>query len=411
MRNCFHLLIFCMLCGINASAQQGVYKQLQKLKGISIATKQHADFKEYYEIMVEQPLDHFSNTGEIFKQRIYIGINDADAPTVIETQGYAIGNTVKPTYMPNCNVINVEHRYYGKSLPDSMDWTYLTIKQAAYDCHHVRQLLGKVLKGKWMSTGISKGGQMAVAYKMYFPNDVDAVLAHVTPIKNGVNDDRLGQYLHNVQMTECGAKVYALQKFIFNNKPTFLNAFNRMVLSDFDNETVLDYMLLEYPFAFFQNCASCDSIPDTTAAAYQILGDMMRVVPPRFYSKSFKPSLEPSFYMFYHELGYYEYDLAPYKQWLKNDSYANNTFAPDVPIVFDSTYLHQLNKFIGTPAADNIIFVYGEMDPYTALRANSKHVFIVSNGCHKSRVQELSAKQKGEVFSLLSTWLNYEVGY
>ncbi|MDP1818237.1 MAG: hypothetical protein Q8K92_27535, partial [Leadbetterella sp.] len=100
--------------------------------------------------------------------------------------------------------------------------------------------------------------------------------------------------------------------------------------------------------------------------------------------------------MFYHELGYYEYNLSPFKKWLSSDSYPNNIFAPqNATINFDTTYLTSLNKFINSPTTEKLIFVYGEFDPYTSTRPifdNNKNCLtvIAKNGCHKSRVADLT---------------------
>jgi hypothetical protein len=168
---------------------------------------------------------------------------------------------------------------------------------------------------------------------------------------------------------------------------------------------------LEYPFAFYQNCFDSKLIPDTTASAATIIDEIVTVVSPRFYSDAFRSKLEPSFYMFYHELGYYEYDLASVKKWLANDNYPNNIFAPqNSNISFDSDYLTSINKFIGASSTEKLIFIYGERDPYTSIQAeigNNKKVakFIVKNGCHKSRIADLTKEQQQEIHELLSSWL------
>lgn len=414
----FVILLFPLL----SFAQQPPNQQLQSIPGITITQVKHNDFKEYYEIMVEQPLDHFNATGKIFKQRIFVGINNPLVPTIMETEGYAVNRPVMPGFMQGCNYVAVEHRYFGKSVPDNMDWTYLTIKQAAYDLHHIRELLKTVLTGKWMSTGISKGGQTAIAYKMHFPNDVDATLAYVTPIKNSINDSRITSRMDSLAKTDAGKKVYAFQKDAFKNKAVLLRAFDVLVQNKgykfgrLKNETVLEYMLLEYPFAFFQNGGDSSVIPPVTASAQQVLDEIINVVPVWFFTETFRPKLQPSFYMFYHELGYYEYNLAPVKQWLSAKSYPNNIFAPqNITIAFDPTYLKDLQKFIGNAATANLIFIYGELDPYTAAQApvdNNKNCLklIVKSGSHKSRIADLSAEQQHEVYKRLSEWLQWPVG-
>lgn len=395
---------------------------IHDIKGIIVTQKPNSDFKEYFEVMVDQPLDHFNSTGKIFKQRIFVGLNNKSVPTVMETEGYAIGTTSLPGFMKDCNYISVEHRYFGRSVPDSLDWNCLTIKQAASDLHHIRELFGQIFKGKWMTTGISKGGQTAIAYKMYFPNDVDATLAYVTPIKNGLNDTRFTDYLNSNLKTECGKKILDFQQFAFRNKKKLLNQFNNYVqqkkytFGKMNNEKVFEYLLLEYPFAFYQNCFDCKLIPDTTATTAAIIEEVVSVVSPKFFSEAFRSKLEPSFYMFYNELGYYEYDLRRFKQWLSSGNYPNNIFAPqNVVPNFDTTYLASLNTFITSPTTEKIIFVYGEFDPYTSASPkfdNNKNclVLIAKNGCHKSRVEDLSKEQQEVIFKQLSTWLQWTIG-
>jgi PS-10 peptidase S37 len=413
---------FLLILSFPVSAQFSIKEQLQKIKGVSFELIESKNFKECYVVYVDQPLDHFGSDKQIFRQRIYIGFNNVLAPTVMETEGYATGTIVQPEFIKECNVINIEHRYYGKSLPDSLIWQYLTIRQAAYDCHHIKELFGSIFKGKWMTTGISKGGQTAVAYKMYFPDDADATIAYVTPVKKSINDNRLNEHLVKLSQTECGKKVYAFQKAAFINKAELLKEFNKQMADKkfhfgaLSNEVIFEYMLLEYPFAFFQNCFDCKLIPAPEESSEKTIKEIISVVPPRFYSDAFKKKLEPSFYMFYNELGYYEYDIEPFKKWLSKENYPNNIFAPaNSNIQFHGEYLKSLNSFIEKNPG-KIIFIYGEFDPYTALQPvlsdnSSSLKLIVKNGCHKSRINDLSPAQQKEIFTRLSKWLNWPAGY
>jgi len=410
------LLFLGILLPLLAFPQSTLLQQLRGLKGISITQKENKGFKEYYEIMIEQPLDHF-NPSATFQQRIYFGFNDPDLPTVMETEGYAISNISKPQFISDCNVVSAEHRYFGKSAPAGLDWNYLTIKQAASDLHQIRGLFGTILKGKWITTGASKGGQTAIAYKMYFHADADATIAYVTTVKNSIEDKRLAGYMNSISKTENGKKVFAFQRAAFRNKAALLKEFdiyaknNNLNFPALKNEAVLDYLLLEYPFAFFQNCFNADLIPDSTASATKIIEEITGVVPPRFYSDKFRARLQPSFYMFYHELGYYEYEIESLNQWLSQTEYPNSIFAPPtITAVFDPSYLKALDKFITDPARTRIIFIYGELDPYTSLRPALDikadcYTYIVKNGCHKSRFNDLTKEQQTEIHAALSKWL------
>jgi hypothetical protein len=402
---------------------QTMYDQLKNISGLTVVRKDNLHFKEYFEVFIDQPLDHFNPQSKLFKQLLCVGINNVSAPTVLETEGYAIANPATPSTLKGCNLILAEHRYFGRSAPDSLDWSFLTVKQAAYDCHAIKEALGKLFKGKWMTMGISKGGQTALSYKMYFPEDVQATLAYVTPVKKSNNDPRIGEFFNSISKTENGKKVFAFQKFAFRNKNALLKEFDNYVnekgytFEKMQNETVLEYLLLEYPFAFFQNGVNCKLIPDTiTSSAAKIIEEIVSVVPPRFYSDAFRKKLEPAFYMFYHELGYYEYNLEPVKQWLSQESYPNCIFAPqNCAITFDAGYIALLNKFVWNPSTKGIVFVYGELDPYTSTQAffeknDNILKFIVKNGCHKSRIKDLASDQQQKVYKQLSSWLKWKVG-
>ena len=64
------------------------------------------------------------------------------------------------------NQLFVEHRYFGKSVPDSVTWQDLTVENAAADQHHIVQIFKKIYTQKWVSTGISKGGETALYHRM-----------------------------------------------------------------------------------------------------------------------------------------------------------------------------------------------------------------------------------------------------
>jgi hypothetical protein len=416
----FLLIIILLVCPAVLSCQESCKSLLENIKGLTVKEIENAEFKECYEIMFDQPIDHFNKSGGGFKQQVIVGINDVKAPVVMITEGYAIGKMIKPDFIKDCNVVYVEHRFFGKSKPDVMDWNFLTIKQAAYDLHEIHGQFSKVFKGKWLTTGASKSGQTAIAYKMYFPQDADAAVVYATPVKKSVNDNRITDHLNSILKSDCGKKVTAFQKFILRNKNVMYTEFEKYAgeknytFNKIRSQKAFEYMILEYPFSFFQNCNDCRLIPDTLSSPASIIAALSAVVPPKFYSDDFISRLEPSFYMFYHELGYYEYDAGSFKQWLSGDTYPNSVFSPEAIRHFDNSYLTAINKFIGDPKTERIIFIYGENDPYTGAQPfiNCKECLkmIVENGCHKSRLDDLDDNQKKEIYKRLSEWLRWSVG-
>jgi hypothetical protein len=411
------LFILLTLNFLTTFSQTNIFQdKFSKLYECKIVSKTNINFKEYYEITVRQILDH-SNSKNKFNQRIYLGFQDFNAPTVIATDGYAIDYASKADYSNElakelkANIVIVEHRFFGKSIPDSIDLKLLTIKQAADDYHYVKTLFDKILPGKWLATGISKGGQAALSYKIFYPKDVFAVVAYGAAIKNKqtVFTDTL---LKSLSLTSCGKKITDLQFYLFKQKSALLPYFTDFTTQknfDFnplDIETVFDYLLLELPFSFWQNGNNCSDIPDTTTSSQNLVSYLTKIVPPHFFSKSNKVQLEPAFYMFYHELGYYEYTINPFIKYLKQKDYSNKIFVPQsATIEFDDSFHKTISKFIQSKNSKNVFLIYGQNDPWALQTTTNKNVYIVPNGSHKSRIADLPSNQQAEIHNNLRTCL------
>lgn len=390
--------------------------KFSKLFDFIIIPKTNINFKEYYEITIRQNVDH-SNPNIKFNQRIYIGFHDFNAPTVIVTDGYAIDYVSKPDYSNElskelkANLVVVEHRFFGNSRPDSIDWKLLTIKQAATDYHFIKTLLDTILTGKWLSTGISKGGQSALSYKIFYPKDIAATVVYGTAVKNkqSVSTDSL---LSNLSQTPCGKKISELQCFLFKHKSVLLPYFTDYIsqknfdFTPLDNETVFDYLLLELPYSYWQNGNKCEEIPDTSDITSNFTDYIIKIVPPRYFSKKNKTQLEPAFYMFYHELGYYEYNIKPFKNYLKQNEYYNKLFAPQtISIQFDNSFQNSVNTFMKSNTSENIFFIYGQNDPWALQTTTTKNIFIIPSGSHKSRISDFNIEQQLDIYNKIKTCL------
>ncbi|MBA4242143.1 MAG: hypothetical protein C0448_15570 [Sphingobacteriaceae bacterium] len=405
------IFIFLIVNVISTYSQKNLFQnKFSKLYNFKIVPKTNLNFKEYYEITIQQSLDHI-NPKDKFNQRIYVGFKDFNAPTVIVTDGYAIDYASKQDYSNElttelkANIVVVEHRFFGKSIPDSIDWDLLTMKQAADDYHFIKSILDKILSGKWISSGISKGGQAALSYKMFYPNDIAVAVTYGAAIKNkqSVFSDTI---LLNLTQTVCGKKVSELQQYLFTHKSILLPYFSDFTsqkkydFSPLDNEIVMDYMLLELPFSFWQNGNKCEDIPDSTFNTENLVGYLTKIVPPRFFSVNNKKQLESAFYMFYHELGYYEYNTNPFTKYLKRKDYSNKYFAPqNITIQYDNTFHKTVNTFMKSSDSKNVFFIYGQNDPWALQTTTSENVFIVPSGSHKSRIVNFSFEQQADIYN------------
>ncbi len=201
-----------------------ITQKLEKIPGISDATiaysEKNPDKYGYY-FNVEQLKDHKNPKGGTFKQRCYLKFKDWDRPVVLDTEGYALPDSVHEIHDEQdlvkylkANYITVEHRYFGTSLPedfDNTDFTYLYTDQAAADLHNVVTLLQKHLfprTNKWVATGVSKSGITSALYAYYSDkngwNDIDLFMPFCAPFIRGTEESCMemtaGTYLINV----CG---------------------------------------------------------------------------------------------------------------------------------------------------------------------------------------------------------------
>ncbi len=165
-------LLFIVLLSTTLIAQSQLEHKLNSLGGIVKVTQIDSDsiYSEIYEVFIDQPIDHNNPESDHFIQKFYIGHIDEDLPVVIELDGYSMP---RPRYneladILNCNKIQVEHRYFGESVPDNAEWKYLTVEQTANDHHNIISLLKNIYNGKWISSGISKGGQPTVYHRYFF---------------------------------------------------------------------------------------------------------------------------------------------------------------------------------------------------------------------------------------------------
>ncbi len=209
-----NVLLLIILFASSAFARSGseLSDWLRKFPGLKIETiEPDSIFNEAYKIYFPQHVDHNDPASPLFYQLIYLSHIERESPVVIDLEGYEIHYTASELsdYI-GANQLVVEHRFFGESLPDSVNWKYMNIKQAATDHHKIIDFFNDFYTGKWISTGISKGGQTVMYHRYFFPDDVDISVPVVAPLNFSDNDPRVHSFINNVATAECRNKVYNL---------------------------------------------------------------------------------------------------------------------------------------------------------------------------------------------------------
>lgn len=420
------LLLFVLLSASASSFAQTVLEQ--KINAISaikeIRPLETSEFSEKYVTYFTQPLDHRHPEKGSFRQRVIVSHVGFDRPTVIVTEGYGAAYALRSQYreelskLLNANMIFVEYRYFLESTPDPKDWQYLTAENSADDLHAITTAFKNIYPGKWIATGISKGGQTTLLYRTFYPDDVDISVPYVAPLCYGVEDGRHEPFLHKVSTSENRKKIEDFQLEALKRKATLLPRFEKYCTEKNYSfrapiEEIYDYSVLEYSFALWQWGTPISSIPATTASDDEIFSHLLAISEPGYFTAD---SPNASFFVqAARELGYYGYDVQPFKQYLSiqsSEGYLHRLMLPeelkDMP--FDKTLSKKITKFL-KKQDPKMIFIYGQNDPWTAAGVtwlkNKKniHVFIQPNGSHLARISTLPEAEKAEVMELINEWL------
>ncbi|OFX52756.1 MAG: hypothetical protein A2066_04360 [Bacteroidetes bacterium GWB2_41_8] len=419
------LFAFCLFAfgAYSQPNKQQLEQELFNLPNVSFtnATKPGDAFLTY-DLFVKQPIDHQHPEKGYFNQWVQLKHRGFNNPTVMETHGYGMGrggNEVEQIL--NANNIGVEYRYFGKSKPDSMQWEYLTIEQAAADLHAVNQLFKQLYKGKWFSTGISKGGQTTLYYKYFYPEDIDVAIPYVAPIDNALEDTRIYTFLDTIGTPECRKKIFDFQEFLLKNEDKALEklkwyAKGAKLKFNYTGNLGKSFELavLEYSFSFWQWGRSCDSIP-TNRKLDDYINELIKSSDISFFSDRDIEQFASHYYQAT-QTGYYGYNIAPFKKYIKHftsnpsaifppKSAKSNSFSPE---------LYRNFKNWLDENGNNILYIYGGIDTWSAPRilvtdrVNSKSFLIPGAHHGTARIKTMPEEMKKEFIGKIKEWSGLE---
>ncbi len=419
----FFVLFFLVYTQLATS--QTIKQQLESIPGVKVVQKKAANqFSESYTLLITQPLDHNQPKKGSFIQRVFLSFKDPAAPMVMTTEGYQAEYANNGLFVEElaqilkCNQVVVEHRYFAGSKPQNAPWDYLTVENAANDHHRIIEMLKPIFTGKWITTGISKGGQTSIYHRAFFPNDVDATVAYVAPINIAQEDPRQIYFLKAVGPDSTRNKIIEYQRAVLKNRSGITQLMSKLATKNnytfvMSVDSTLDYLILEYPFSFWQWGVNSTTIPKANSSAETLWNHLNEIVGLTAYTQPGMLPTEAFFYQAYSEIGYYGYDTTHLSKYLsvKGGYISNKILIPkDAKPVFNPLTLQKVRDFIALKG-ENILYLYGEIDPWSASAAmpttatNSKRIVSPGNS-HITRISNLSENQKSEALDWLRKTLN-----
>ena len=392
------------------------YKTLESPKG------KHKTF----ELSIRQPIDHADTTKGYFYQKAFLSHQGFDRPTVIETEGYSLrSNTLSEvTELLQANQLGVEHRYFGRSFPDSIAYEYLNLTQASADLHHIHELFKPVYAGNWISTGVSKGGVSTLYYNYFYPDDVVASVAYVAPIANATEDTRIYTFLDTVGTDECREKINNFQLQLLKHRdqimPMLKSYYSKKghEFTYLSFEEAYEYAALEFSFGFWQWGNSCKSIPKKEATATELALYFLSTNPMSLFSDAGMNYYGPHYYQAATEMGYYGYDITSFKDYLialPTDSNPSAIFTPNKMVVPFSDSLNQAFTTWLATEGNHIIYLYGALDTWSACAVTPSEqvdakVFMLPNKHHgNANISGMTGAQKKILKASLENWLSMKI--
>jgi len=394
--------------------EASVDSSLRALKDVTIISKlvKYQPYSLEYQIAIKQPLDHNDTTKGFFYQQLRLAHRDFAKPMIMQTEGY---NGREPASelqkVFGANEINIEFRYFNKSRPDSLQWQYLTFEQAAGDLHHINQVFRGLYHSKWISTGISRGGETTLIYRYFYPNDVDASVPYVAPMPNDIEDKRIYAFLDTAGGASCVKKIRAVQIFLLQHEkealqkiPVAERALHYTFVGGLGQ--AFEYTVLEYPFSFWQISTLTEKDIPGNNNLDSILQHLFNVFGSYIsnFSDEQTEDFVPHYYMTY-QSGYYKYDIRPfanYLHYLKGSNPPASYLPPGVPLKsYDPEFERKINEWLAT-SGNNIVYIYGGRDTWTACAAkitnavNARRFVIPGANHYFARIRNMPASMQRE---------------
>ncbi|MFA6401022.1 MAG: S28 family serine protease [Salinivirgaceae bacterium] len=400
-------------------------EQLKELPGVVSVEeiKLDSSFGQQFELYFEQPIDHNNPMLGHFNQRVIVTNIGLNQPVVAVLEGYRIWNGKREelTQIINANQVNIEHRFFKDSKPDSIPWEKLTIWQAATDQHLIINALQQIYHQPWVSTGISKGGQTTMYHRSFYPADVAASVAYVAPLNFEREDARIYEFLKTVGSDEDRTRIYDFQCLCFEKFEMLLSLLKQKSMEnnwhfDLGFEKTLQYSILEYSFAFWQwGRFTSDEIPGAEASNDDLYNHLNAVSGFTFFEANDVEQNRPFFWAALTEIGMYGYQTEPFKKYLGQspDFTFEFTLPEGVEAKFQPTKMQEVKNFLDTEAK-NMLFIVGGLDTwgatsYTPSGNNNLVRIILPNGHHGTRIKNFPKKERENIYSLLEEWMQIKI--
>lgn len=477
MKNSIYICIPCIAISLFGCNNQDNRTLIEKLRDMPLVTEvkelenaQDSPFSSTYELSFISQIDYKDASKGEFTQKAFLQLRDDKKPTVVCIEGYTYNASNLSIYKPHeletlldANVIHIEHRYFGNSIPTGLDnnkieyWNDLTLENAATDQANIINSFKNVLKNKMVATGKSKGGLCTNVLSYFYPDCCDLFVPYVAPFCTSQNDDRLVKFIYEkagdnffcseetlgkrVRDELTKAQIFMLenrnklQEMVFNVGAASGYVFKSNVSKEklFD-ELVLDFAIASYQTGLYmdEDLTQFNAMPFTTEEekedklgyAYLYLGFSTNI-------STFSNNWEyyPYYVQAYKEIGHYKTDLSYLRKAIAdagstatiyvteeedNSATFNFTLGDELlnGLTYDRTVMNKMNNYYDEAKA-NIIAINGGEDPWNSVKIpnptkykENVNVFVNPIHCHSVAINSFEQTAKNQIINLIKNYMN-----
>jgi len=403
-------------------AQTSVIDRIHILDNVQATKIKTLDgFSECYKIMFRQPVNHNDTSEGFFYQKIYLSHKSVEKPMVLNVNGYvSTSNRINDwTRTLDANQIYVEHRYFGESKPEKIDYEQLNMFNAASDLHAIKMAFSKIYNNGWVSVGISKGGLTALSYKYFFPNEIDATIALSTSVKTKLCDSSFFSFIDSLNtVQDCKDELKEFQRRLLQEKENVIphlkdyltrkgKSFTHLGL-----ETLYEIAVLEIPFAIWQNRSGCKSVDYSKTNSKDLFEEIRKSLNGWFMTDDVFNRIDSYHIQALTQLGHYCYPVTRFSDLLVSDFEILNPVHPIEEI--KTTYSNQLMinmREWAEDKGDRIIYISGGNDPYSKYRVipkegvDAKSYLLQDKNHNEVYNYYLDDSTYNEIKSLIINWI------
>ncbi|MGR6915675.1 S28 family serine protease [[Actinomadura] parvosata] len=414
-----------------AVAQDELLERLKAIPGLTVVSEAQPAGYRFFVLSYTQPADHRHPGRDVFQQRLTLLHRSEQAPVVLATSGYGLPVTpaasrTEPTRLIDGNQVSVEHRFFRSSRPSPADWDDLTIWQEATDEHRIVQALKTIYSGKWIQTGVSKGGMTSVYHRRFYPGDVDGVVAYVAP-DDPVNPQDLAydRFFARVGTPACRAALENVQREALKRRERMVAlleadaarngyTFGRTLGSA---DRSFEMTVLDTAWAFWQylGVADCPSVPPVTARDEELYAWIDNVASFAFYTDQGMEYYTPYYYQAATQLGWPDLAFRHLRGLTRyRGLYQPNSVLPaELRSRHDPWPMPDVDHWVRT-RSERMMFIYGENDPWSAERftpsRRDSYLYVAPGANHGASIALLSEAERTEATATLLRWADVSMG-